>query len=60
MMNTLIKSKDILVQAIHILARPHRETYINESVIDGNREVANEARSALDVYWYALNLIRGM
>jgi len=55
-MNT-IKSKDILVQTIRILSSRHRETYLNESVIDGNRVVANSARRALDVYGYALQLI---
>jgi hypothetical protein len=58
-MYSTIQSKAILVQTIRILSSRHRETYLNESIIDGDRDVARKARQALDTYGYALNVIGG-
>ena len=48
-----IKSKDILGQTLDILCRRHWDTYLNESVVGGNHNLASQARKALDIYAYA-------
>lgn len=52
--DTSIKSGTIVNQTIKILCARHRDVYLKESVVGGNRELAKSARHALDTYAFAL------